>query len=406
MTAYDVRYDGNVVRFFDRNQKEFEQVSLTVHSVSPDVSEIIEGLNKLRIKNGMVLVYDSSYKGQDVSNSYTWYVITSALLKGKIRMNTSWTPCFIWVDSNGQEHITNAITENTNLIVVPNTDTANKIRRAGKYLGYLILPLIETITNIFPIHTGLTLTRLACRLRGAYDETWMNDLGRVMCNLFDTFVDRFNEISTKEGCPFSELHSCLFRNTFRASISERPDNSMYQETSFYYNGTKGDLAMIVKSSLVSNDDYGDIAWSLLSNEDRANMARTKGVKKWNGVFSFVPAVQTSDKKEGTIVYRRLVIFPRMEIAPMVPGHGPTICPYGSMIGLTEKAGLDFRGELFDDMSPREEIIISFLFDKFINNSKSLREINVIEIYRMVPIPGKCRPDFIEKIRQEFVKWKE
>jgi hypothetical protein len=409
MTAFDVRYDGNVVRFYDKHLNEFEQTSLTVQCIRSDLSEIVDGFNKLPLRNGMLLVSDSTIRSPDQSASYGWYVLSSALIKTKIKMNTDWNPAYLWIEtskkkvtgdtseSNNEERMINGITGDTNLIVVPDLITAFHIRKKMEYRNFLILPLLETIANIFPIYTGLTLSRLVARILGGYDEEWMDKPGRVMCVLFGKFVNKFNEISTKEACPFSELHSCLFRNTFKQSIPERPPLDK-TGVSFYCTKPNERVIMTVKSSLFSSEDYGDIAWSLATDAERASLAPKDKVRHWNGIFIILPEDTRIQPKGESITYQRLVVFPRMEI-------GQQIYEYGSMMGLTLGMGLDYRGPLFEDMSPREEMIIQFLFDKFINGSPSLPMINAIELFRMTPIPGKCRPDFIEKIKREFIKWR-
>ena len=396
MTAYDIRYDGNVVRFFDKYLSEFEQTSLTVQCIRADLSEVVDGFNKLALKNGMLLVYDSTIRGSDQSASYTWYVLSSALIKAKIKMNIDWTPAYIWLDALKKEQLINGITGDTNLIVVPDLTTAFHIRKKAEYKNLLILPLLETITNIFPIYTGLTLDRLACRLMGAFDEEWMDKPGRVMCVLFAKFVNKFNEISTKEACPFSELHSCLFRNTFRQSISEKPPLDK-TAVSFYSTKPNERVIMTVRSSLFSDEDYGDIAWSLTSEKEKEMLRMTDKPRNWNGVFVILPADTRLRIRGELIVYQRLVIFPRMVI-------GQQIYEYGSMIGLIPGVCVDFRGPLFENMSQREETIIRFLFDRFINGCPTLANIKAIEIHRMERLYGICRAEFINKIQQEFIEF--
>ena len=149
--------------------------------------------------------------------------------------------------------------------------------------------------------------------------------------------------------------------------------------------------MTSKSSLISSEDYGDIAWFSLSEEERTNITNKLGLKLWNGVFALFPETSNIQAKSDSVVYCRVVIFPEMKI-------GNQNYAYESMIGLLPNEQIEFRGTLFDDITPREEIIIGSLFAEFINDSLD-STLNPIEMFRNARLEGKCRAELINELKR-------
>lgn len=387
MTVYDAQYDENTVKFYDKELKEFHSVQLMIQCHRSDLSEVSDGLNKVFLRNNTCLVYDATnIRGTDKGNEYPWYATTSGLMKAKLRMNTEWNPAFSWV-CKGELQIT-SMSDNTNVIIVPDLATSLEVKR--RFKNRVVVPLLETITHIFPIHTGRTLQRIAIHLFNKFDEEWMEEINKVMSVLFERFKGKLNELSSCEGKSIGELYRCSFENTFKAVVEKR--ETPYIPISFYSTEPGRDVYLTSRSSLISKDDYGDIQWSLASDKER----ETVSVKHQNGKLVILPENTRLPIKADYITYNRIVIFPQMEFAQ-------GIHEAGSMIGLLLNGQLDFRGSLFDDISEREEIIIGKLFEEFINRCLT-DKFNPIEMYGASRLRGKCRPDLIDKVKRIFIKY--
>ena len=230
--VFDVKFDGNVVKFYDNELKEFRQETLVVYCKNISDMDAIQGFNKVELKSKRkFLVCDAmGISSIDEKNSYIWYVLSSALKKANLTMNSSWNPAFIVIEK-GEIKI-DSYSSLTNIIITPNMETANILRKYNDKWNkhehnILILPLIETITNVFPIHTGLTLMRIAITLEKQYCGEWMDNQFKIMAYLFGKFVSKFNELSQKEACSLSDLSSCLFKNTFRVSFLRKNQQMNY-----------------------------------------------------------------------------------------------------------------------------------------------------------------------------------
>jgi hypothetical protein len=405
--VFDVKYDGDVVKFYDERLNEFDQVSLTVHCSRSDLLEAIQGSNKISLRNGMCLVSDATnIQGTDEGTSHMWYAKLSGLLKAKLSMNTSWNPAFVYIKRDGEDRgkfRKSDFAPNTNIVIVPDNDTCIQMKKKENLelwnperTNYLIMPLLETIRNVYPIHTGLTLRRLVAKLEGEYNEEWMEKPHRVMSVLFHKFIGKFNELSQREACSLGELHKCLFPNTFRVSLSARPSSSSYIGTTFFSTDLKESVIMTTKSSLFAAEDYGDVPWFLVSDKERETISGNKNVRHWNKEFVILSDQNNMALRSDSVEYRLLVVFPRMDIDGQIR-------EYGSTIGWPANGQVDFRGPLFDDISPREEMIIEFLFEKFALGTLE-PNMNPIEQYRLRPLPGKCRVELIDKIKRELLKY--
>ena len=401
-----------MVRFYDEKLQEFKKTSLVVQWHKSDISDISDGQDKVVLKNGTCLVYDATnIRSEDVGRSYPWYVMSSALKKAGIAMNSLWNPAFAYI-YKGMIVVENFASD-TNIIVVPDKSTCIQMKNVEAStimkrddngtltsLGglnpsqFLVLPLKETITHIYPIHSGLTLLRMAICIRKGYEEEWMDNPVKVMNFLFSNFVSKFNELSRMEACPITELYNCLFANTFRVSLDRLPISDIYTGVSFY--ATREDERVIIttKSSLFTHEDYGDIAWFLMTDKDREGVSGADKVKHWNGKFVILPENPRIIIRGESILFERLIIFPQIEIDRVT--H-----EYGSMIGMLTNGQLDYRGSLFDDISEREEEIIRCLFNEFVNGALT-NNYNPIEGLKTSRIRGRCRVQLIDKIKKILI----
>ncbi len=402
-TCFDVRYNNSVVSFYDEKLKEIGNVSLTVQCHRNDISSVSDGKNKITMLNGMCLCYDATnIRSHDVGSSYPWYVMSSALIKAGMNMNTVWNPAYAYIEK-GIPLVRN-FSEKSNIIIVPDIQTSLTLKslsdtqlselKLPAFKQYLVMPLRETITHLFPIYTGMTLMRMAIYFKKAYIEEWMEDVVVVMSSLFEQFVDEFNKLSKKEACSLTDLHICFFQNTFKVSMSIKPVSNITPNVSFYSTKPDERVTMVTKSSLFSVDEYGDTAWFLASDKEREAVSGLDKVKHWNGVFVILPEEPRLLIRGERITYVRLVIFPQLRIE----GY---IHEYGSMIGLLPSGHLDYRGTLFEEMTPREEMIVQSLFGHFINRTLQ-PDFNPIEIYKATRCPGRCRTEFVEEIKRVFL----
>jgi hypothetical protein len=402
-TCFDVKYDNSVVHFYDEKLKEIGRVSLTVQCHRADVVDASDGKNKVIMTNNMCLCYDATnVVAGDVSSLYPWYVVSSAVIKAGMSMNNIWAPAFVYIDKGVP--IVRNFSEKSNIIVVPDVKTSLALKglapdyiesmKLPSFKQYLIMPLQETIIRLFPIYTSMTLMRMMIYLKKRYTED-MERTENVMVFLFDHFLNEFNKVSKREACSFADLHMNSFQNTFKTETAVRSVSRVAQSVSFYATKKGEPALMIARSGFFSSEEYGDIPWFLASDKEQEAVSSMEKVKHWNGTFVILPGEPKVLIRGERILYIKLIIFPQMRI-------GGYIHEYGSMIGVLPNGHLDFRGKLFDDMTPREEFIIASMVGHFANDTLQ-PDYNPIELYSASRIPGTCRIDFIEEIRRLFIK---
>jgi hypothetical protein len=153
--------------------------------------------------------------------------------------------------------------------------------------------------------------------------------------------------------------------------------------------------LFVKSSLMSAENYGDIAWFKGTQAERELYSNPERVKVFNGVFAIAGENTKLNIKSDKIYYERLVILPKMDIDGI---H----YEYGNMIGVFKTGQIDFRGVVFDDLSPREEVILCFLFNEYINDALE-SNLKVLDLFKRTTVPGVCRIGLIENIRTILVR---
>jgi len=386
--VFDVRYDDSQVRFFDHKLREIKATSLVVMTCSLDQAEACKGIRSVKLKNTTLIADPQNLRGTDEGSCYKWFVKSSALVKESLVMNDTWSPAFVRLNAGLLERSNMDV--NTNLIVVPDMRTCLTLKASGEYNGFLVLPLLKTITHLFPIHAGRSLEKVCIMVHGGY-ENWMRDSFRVMSYLFEKFKTTLNDLSQREACAISELHSCFFENTFKTSLHQNP----------YHRVTSGSevsivclerMHMFVKSAFICTETFGDIPWYIASEADTEKLRAEKPVL--NGVFAFVKENSKLVPRGESIFYDRVIILPKMEIAGVA-------YEYGSMIG-TLGSCFDFRGCLFEDMSIKEEVMIGFLVNEFNNNGLS-RETDAIQAFKHVPLPTECRTELVEKLKNILLK---
>lgn len=413
MSVFRVSYDDSVVKFADRYLRDFRTTSVNVQKCTIDQAEVSKGINLVKIKDNFCLTTDArNLGGQEQGRSYRWYVKTSALAKEKLSMNTVWQPAycviqkgrFAFSNMTNDERINTAdenesgIAGETNLLIVPNLEVCTAFKRSEWYRGdILVMPLLETIVNVCPIHSGKSLKALCADISQAYED-WMDNPFHVMANLFNHFKPKFNELSQKEACSFGELHDCLFENTFKLSLHQKPSSSLGYDgtTSLFLKNRR----MFVKSSLISADNYGDIPWHLADDKETEVLRVSKPMTVFNDVFAIVSKEVKVIPKGDSVEYLALFIFPAMEI------DGKSY-PYGSMVGLMPNGQMDFRGPLFEDISPREQFCIDYLFNEHakvleVGHSNLKKDTNPAEYCRKMYFPSGCRSSLIEKVKDCFL----
>ena len=396
MTAFRVSYDDSIVKFYDAHGREIGATTVSIQRCKAEEIDFSNGINPIRLRDGMMLITDGRSLGSiDQGRSYRWYAKTSALAKAGVHMNTAWKPSYGVID--GGKFVFHNLDDTTNLVVVANLDVVIALKKVDNDVvrrGLTVMPLLDAMINIDPMLSCKSLKTICVDHHGQYED-WMEFPERVMSDLFEAYKEKFNVFSQNEACSFGELHDCLFENMLRISLTQRPTSSLG------YDGTSSsflrDRMMFVKSGYLTDNCCGDIAWYLARDEETAPMravSTSYPVTVFNNVYAFVSDKSGIRPKSRHIKYSFVFIFPAIDV------EGRHYA-YGSFLAMHPNSQVDFYGSLFEDLSPREEFYIDFLFSDHVNGNLK-RETNPGEYFRRRQMPTRCRHALVDKIKECFL----
>lgn len=388
LLCFQITYDGNNVNLFDRNLTIIRTVSIAIYTSTRENAVGVGGQNIRQLGQNSVLFHSPTSTNANCTavQSYAFYAKHSVLRKLDYRMNDAWNPLYISTPSAGGGAVGNL--QDHNIIIVPNLEIMNLI--AGSFPNTLIMPLFETMNNIFPDLSGFNLKQMCSYIERKFISEH-NDIMYCMNFLFTRNVNRFSTLSDTEAISMSDLYRSTFNITFNHNHMNIAEKQNFIPMSANY---LKDVKMVVKSSLVNQAVYGDIPWYISKNTEQYLAQK----KHYSGNFLFFDNETRIDSQD-KIGYYHIIFFPEITI-------DDKYYPAGSFIGwrIEEMPYIEFRGELFFDMTLKEHMIIHNLFHLIVQEDYQSR-LDLISAFRLLPFECNCRDNFINEVTRQMVEIK-
>jgi hypothetical protein len=310
----------------------------------------------------------------------SWHVRNCMMKDLEYTIFTDWDPIFL-----ATEMCKEIATDNIpKYAIIPSIKTPTFIENHDSH--YLI-PLLDTLSHIDQRWVNMTLCQVACAIEGSFREEF-NDEHWLMEFLFNHYRKEFKKLCVIENTPLFRLHQCGFNitfdyDTFNTVIPQRINVTKEMK----------DVVMFPLSRIFNDKTYGNIPWLIGDSVTKSDVIKKAiTIVHSSGFFKLTDYPDI----EG-VVFNNVCVFPEMEIDNRK-------YPAGSFIGIVryEDGTTDsiLCGEVFDETTTREQIIITFLFDAFISGHL-YTELDTSKILRNLKLEGKqlpVRKVFIDKIQ--------
>jgi len=425
--CHDVRYDGESVMLFDGIGQLIGSHRALLFRGAPEIVKRAGGSHVVRLNDSESLVVNPDDVSQlGAVSGYQWYVKNCMMKEINCTMFTSWKPIFI-IDPPGitrsigtQRQDQPSSPENVTLstkgsmeeyYIVPSIKSPIY---AMKRNTVTLVPLLETLVHVNQAWSHMTLCQIACSITG-YFKAEFNDMFALMRFLFEHTRDVFAKLCRTENTPLHKLHQSDFNLTFGHNQSKSPNVGMIRVMKRLEN-----VVMVPLSSVVNKKTYGDIPWLITDpHEKDLIMRKAKFISHPFGFFE--NSVQYTEL-EGSILFRNVCILPEVIIDENLPprsssndhNSGDTlsspstvryIYPAGAMLGIVvyDDGTKDtiFRGQLFDNISTKEQMILTFLFNAYVEGQLN-QIMDCSHILRTLPLYEeqlRMRKPFIEAIQR-------
>ena len=391
---YYHKYDGTQLFFYNRSHKIINQTAAIMYTGSIELKNNCGGTVLYTSSNNkekdMYVLNPSNAKKLIRLRKFEWLMVQKICELNKYKIFTKWAPVYCTT----KKEILEAIEKEEKDIVIPNTEIEG-YRECS--LKTPLIPLHEIILHLYQEYFNMTLVQIAVKLETYYNPDFF-DIKKVMKFLFENFRSSFESLCITEIVPLHELHESNFNITF-GHFYERKDFTKEITIS------KALHNVYVKpySNLFASETYGNIPWIVgnlrQTRDDNVSCSHQKCVF-YNGPLGFFNSkIAFEDKKEPEH-FLYIIVFKALE-------YDSKIYPQGAMMGLV--AGDDgsqdiiFRGEIFESMSVREQLILTSLFQVFIvGDLKSYQKFT--KSYATLPLTleqQRVRNDFIRIFQDEL-----
>lgn len=402
---YDVGYDGDVVCFYDIDRSVIGKFEAIIHKGSRN-DAMRSGFFQKEIEKGTFIVINSSSFDRLIKTTtdFGWYAIS------KIAIREGFEPFVNFEPSRESNSNCIAITQDEDfkgkkLCIVETAKSDLYRKNWGKYF---VFPLLETIVALNQEYAQMTLIQIAISINGCHTPEFLNKKF-LIDYVFSHFLDRFKKFSLIEYTPMMKLYYSNFHLFFEhTTILKNPFPGVLSIKKME------DVVMIVISDLVghpSQENCGNIPYNLKEGSIAADIIN--GYKCINYPFIFFQNSSRFSVVKKKTIFFHVIIFPRVNLDSISTvgeredrGFSSSVSkeiPEGSMIGFTTDGEFVYKGELFEGITHREELIISSMYDAYIKGD--LRNLNqdkcttLFKEFKFESSQIKVRPDFIIKLRR-------
>jgi hypothetical protein len=381
---YDVKYDGENLIVLDRHLSTIDTFRATIYKGLPEVVEAsgTEWVRKIHIDEA-ICVNPGNTNRLVRSNMFSWFAKSCILEKQGYEMNTDWE--FIYVDKKTVEKEDIDVDMGV-IYVVTNSKSPYYAGMSDKNT----LLLTETIIHLHQEFHGMSLRQIASYINGGFDVRFLNT-PYLMDFIISEFIDEMKELCIAENTPITKLYECDFNNTFDYPFERKNDainiNVIKHMTDIY---------LMPISCFFSDKTYGNIPW-IISDPFIRDRIRSEASLVANPLIY----ISNNDGRFPAVYYNYISVFPSLQL------NGKTYAP-GSSIGtvLYADGSSDtfMRGELFEEISAREQFILVMMYDKFIAKELSHDDkcADMFRYFELNEREYRVRPDFIKLIQEQLL----
>ena len=413
LVCHDVRYDGESVILFDGTGQMISSHVALLYRGLPEIVNRANGNHVLRLNDSESLVVNPNVLSQlSLVSDYQWYVKNCLMKEINATMFVEWKPLFVPDVSRAERSLGGERDSKKSFVPDLPTKTCAEeyhiipsIRSpiyTAKRNTVPLVPLLETLMHVNQAWSHMTLCQIACSITGSFRAEF-NDMRRLMGFLFEHARPLFAELCRTENTPLHKLHQSDFNVTFEHNQSRPPNLGMIRAVKKMEN-----VVMVPLSSIVDKKTYGDIPW-LIANPHEKDIILRKA-KFISKPFGFFENSAEYTELEGNILFQNVCVLPEMRIEETeinTESENQTITriyPAGAILGIVvyDDGTKDtvLRGELFNDASTKEQIILTFLFNAYIEGQLN-QTTNCSRILRMLPLYEEqltVRKTFIDAIQ--------
>jgi hypothetical protein len=346
LVCYDVRYDGECVLVYNSEGRMEQSLPACLYKGAPEVVKKAGGRHVQNLNENEAIVINPKVLTQLTSFiDYGWYVKDRILKENGYRIHTGWKPIFL-----------------TDKCSIPSERSADdvyvvpSIKRMA-YGTLAVIPLLETIIHIHQRYNGMTLCQIACTINNGFEPAF-NNMKTLMAYLFEAHRAEFIELCLLENIPLHKLYQSTFNLTFGHNIARTlPMNNikvMKQLEGVY---------LVPLSRFFHQKTYGDIPWLIWNHREKDEI-----IKKAKAI---IYPLAFFDNKALVAEMKEAVFFQYACILPEIIIDGLSY-PAGSIMGVMAHTDGSFdtvlRGELFEGVTLREQIILILMYGSFLRRT--------------------------------------
>ena len=393
-TFHDVRYDGEVIMLFDDAGRLMKNYQAILYRGTPEIVKKSGGLHQKRINDVESLVINPSNLSDLVTaKDYGWYVKDCIMKEIGASIFTDWKIVFV-----AGEFPQKTLSDEYYVV----SSIKLPMFLANKNSVHLV-PLLETLIHIDQKWSGMTLCQIACSIAGRF-EVQFNDQLKLMSYLFNRYRDTLVSLCRVENTPLNKLYQSEFNITFQHNHTKLPTISNIRVVKRLEN-----VVMLPLSRLICERTYGNIPWLIASGRDRDDIERkAKFISHPFGFFE--NAIHYNEMKE-SVLFKNVCILPQMFIKEPIQNEDGSensithTYSVGAIIGIVvfEDGSRDtvLRGELFDNITTKEQLILTFMFNAFVGGhlTESTNCASILRNLKLYEDQINVRRWFIEAIQQ-------
>jgi len=404
--CHDVRYDGEFVTLIDGMGQTMSTHTALLFRGVPEVVKKAGGSHVTKLSDSESLVINPREVVQlGEVNAFYWYVKDCIMKDVGCRMFAEWKPIYVpdvpmvWqAGVEGGYRLPPKQAPEQYYVV----QSIKSPIYAAKRGTTVMVPLLETLVHVNKVWSHMTLCQIACSITGIFRPDF-NDKLRLMEFLFEHARPLFADLCRTENVPLHKLHQCDFNVTFEHNQPRSSYVGMIRVMKKLDN-----VVMIPLSLVVSKRSYGDIPWLIADPHVKEDIM--KKAKFISSPFGFFENLVQYTELEGSVLFRNLCILPEVVVEEEALDESGSkvsrkVYPPGSMLGIVvyDDGTKDtvFRGELFENISTKEQMILTFLFNAYVEGQLD-QVIDCSRILRTLPLYEEqliVRKPFIDAVQK-------
>jgi hypothetical protein len=336
---FDVKFDGEDVLLYDRYGKQCKSIPSKIYKGLPEIIKRSKSSHTREITESEHIAVNPIDLTRLTSTSmYSWFAKYSIMKERGYSINTNWDVKYVTSPTEPEE-------DKSILYIVPSTKSP--------YFKNGMMPLLETIIHVHQYFWGLTLKQIATYINKEFKPSFLDEFN-LMKYVFENFRKELAELCVTESTPITKLYQSDFNVTFDHDYEKEIPISTIRSIKHLKETVVGCL-----SSIFDKRTYGNIPWTITSPSRKDEIQR-------NAKFLCMPLIfmksTGAEDIPDTLFYQHITIFPEVILGGREYAAGSTI---GVVLFPDGTPDIVMRGELFDDTSAREQIILIFMYDKFI-----------------------------------------